>query len=149
MSTVVTETPSVEIAKLARDLRALGGDVSREINQKYKAVASTVANSAKGNASWSTRIPPAVKVRTARSLVHPGADIVVSGPPHSRLFEGWTKGGKASFRHPVFKRPGRKTAWVSQKTRPFLAPAAARHAEDGKKAVDAAVIAAARAQGWT
>jgi len=149
MSTVVTETPSVEIAKLAKDLRALGGGVSRELNRTYKGVAGAVANTAKGNASWSSTIPPAIKVRTARSLVHPGADVVVSGPPHSRLFEGWTKGGKKEFRHPVFKRPGRKTVWVSQGTRPFLRPAAAQHAEEGKTAVDAAVIAAARAQGWT
>lgn len=146
MSTVVTTTPSVEIAQLARDLRALGGETSRNLNKEFKTGVTEVANAAKANASWSSRIPAAIKVQTARSLVHPGADIVVSGLPHPRLYEGLTKGGRRKFRHPVF---GNTHAWVSQSTRPFIRPAEKEKAEGLKKHVDAAVIAAARAQGWT
>lgn len=152
MSTVVTSKPSEEIVRLARDLRRLGGDTSRELNKTYKGFASTVAGTAKRNASWSSRIPAAIKVKTARSLVHPGADIVVSGPPHARLYEGFAagrNGGRKKFRHLVFHKPPKRKVWVSQATRPFIRPAAGQHRDAGKKEVDAAVIAAARAQGWT
>lgn len=148
MSTVVTPTPSVEIIRLARDLARLGGDASRSINREYKGAVTVVARDAARRASWSTRIPPAIKVQTARSKVHPGADIRVSGLPHARLYEGLTRGGRGHFRHKTFGRGGR-TGWVSQATRPYIRPAAAANQEPLKRGVDAAVIAAAKAQGWT
>lgn len=146
---MVTEHPSVEITQLARDLRALGGTTSRNLNKEFKTGVTEVANAAKANASWSSRIPGAIKVQTARSLAHPGADIVVSGLPHPRLYEGFTKGGRGKFRHKVFDKPPKRAVWVSQSTRPYIRPAVAENAEGLKKYVDAAVIAAARAQGWT
>lgn len=148
MATVVTETPSEEIAKLARDLRALGGQVSRGVNRQYKAAVQPIARSARQRASWSTRIPAALKVQTARSLARPGADIVVSGVPHGRLYEGLTSGGRKTFRHKTFGRGG-STGWVSQATRPYIRPAVAEGREALKTAVDTAVITAAKAQGWT
>lgn len=148
MSTVATDRPSEEIAKLARDLRALGGEVSRNLNKEYKSAVGVVAADARRRASWSRTIPAALKVRTATSKVHPGADIVVSGPRHHRLYEGLTKGGRKTFRHKTFGRGG-ATGWVSQATRPYIRPAAAAGREALKTAVDTAVIEAARAQGWT
>lgn len=149
MATVETQTPSVEMAKLARDLRALGGKTSRNLNKQYKSAVGVIAMNARGRASWSTRIPAALKVRTSRSVARPGADIVVSGPPHARLFEGLTKGGRKTFRHKVFDNPPRPTKWVSQATRPYIRPAVAEGREGLKTAVDKAVIEAAREQGWT
>lgn len=148
MATVVTERPSEEIAKLARDLRALGGQTSRGLNKKYKASVGIIAGAARARASWSTQIPAALKVRTASSLARPGADIVVGGLRHARLYEGLTKGGRRSFRHRTFGRGG-TTGWVSQRTRPYIRPAVAAGRERLKTDVDAAVIDAARAQGWT
>lgn len=148
MSTVVTDQPSVEIAKLARDLRALGGEVSRGVNKQYKSAVGVVAADARRRASWSSTIPAALKVKTASSKVHPGADIVVSGLPHPRLYEGLSKGGRKAFRHKTFGRGG-ATGWVSQRTRPYIRPAVAAGRETLKTAVDTAVIEAAREQGWT
>lgn len=148
MSTVITDKPSAEIAKLARDLRALGGQVSRNVNKQYKSAVGVVAADARSRASWSTRIPAAMRVRTASSKVHPGADIVVSGVPHHRLYEGLTKGGGKAFRHKTYGRGG-ATGWVSQRTRPYIRPAVAAGREALKTAVDTAVIEAAREQGWT
>lgn len=149
MSTVVSQTPSEEIAKLARDLKAMGGAVARNLNKEYKAAAAPVARAAASNASWSTQIPPSIKVRASRSRAFPGADIVSSGTNIARLYEGLTKGGRSRFRHPVYQRPGRKTAWVSQRTRPFIRPAVRAGLGGFKKASDAAVIEAARENGFT
>ncbi|WP_346266125.1 hypothetical protein, partial [Glycomyces rutgersensis] len=68
MTTVVTERPSEEIAKLARDLRALGGKTSRDLNKRYKASVGIIAGAARARASWSRQIPAALKVRTSNSL---------------------------------------------------------------------------------
>lgn len=147
MSTVVTETPSVEIFKLARDLKSMGGKVSRYLNREYKGAADPVARAAASNASWSTQIPGAIKVRASRSRVFPGADIVVSGTRHGRLYEGLTKGGRGRFRHKTFGRGG--TGWVSQRTRPFIRPAVRSGIEGFAKATDNAVIAVAKEHGFT
>jgi hypothetical protein len=147
VSTVVSETPSEEIAKLARDLKAMGGAVARNLNKTYKAAAFPVARDAASRASWSTRIPAAIKVRASRSRTYPGADIVVSGLPHPRLYEGLTSGGRKAFRHKTFGRGG--TGWVSQATRPFIRPAVRQGIEGFKTASDAAVIEAARENGFT
>jgi len=147
VSTVVTERPSEEIAKLARDLRALGGKTSRDLNKRYKASVGIIAGAARARASWSRQIPAALKVRTSSSLSKPGADIVVGGLRHARLYEGLTKGGRGAFRHKTFGRGG--SGWVSQKTRPYIRPSVAEGRERLKTDVDSAVIDAARAQGWT
>jgi hypothetical protein len=149
VATVVTETPSVEIAQLARDLRAIGGAVSRHLNREYKIAAGPIARDAASRASWSTRIPAAIKVRSSRSKVFPGADVVVGGLPHPRLYEGLTKGGGKSFRHKVFERPGRRTVWVSQSTRPFIRPAVRQGIGGFQKASDTAVMQAAKENGFT
>jgi len=148
MSVVVTERPSEEIAKLARDLRALGGKTSRDLNRRYKASVGVIAGAARARASWSRQIPAALKVKTSRSLARPGADIVVGGLRHARLYEGLTKGGRKTFRHKTFGRGG-STGWVSQATRPYIRPSVAEGRERLKTDVDGAVIDAARSQGWT
>lgn len=147
MSTVVTERPSEEIAKYARDLRALGGETSRNLNRRYKASVGVIAGAARARASWSRQIPAALRVRTSQSRARPGADIVVGGLRHARLYEGLTKGGRARFRHKTFGRGG--TGWVSQRTRPYIRPSVAEGRERLKADVDGAVLDAARAQGWT
>jgi hypothetical protein len=150
MSTTVTTQPSEEIARLARDLKAMGGKVSRHLNREYKTAARPVAQDAAQNASWSTTIPPAIKLRASRSKQFPGADVVVpKSIPHARLYEGMTKGGRGSFRHKVFDKPPRPTVWVSQQTRPFIRPAVKANREGFKTASDAAVITVAREHGFT
>lgn len=149
MTTTVTDTPSVEIEKLGRDLRAIGGGVARHLNREFKTAAGPVAREAASNAGWSTRIPGAIKVRASRSRVFPGADIVVAGLPHPRLYEGIVSGSGKAFRHKVFARSGRPAVWTSQATRPFIRPAVWRNRKGFAAAADSAVRTVARENGFT
>jgi hypothetical protein len=108
------------LAKASADLRAMSTEVRREVRPALVEAAQPIVAQAKANASWSTRIPGAIRAR----VVKRGVDIVVSRKkaPHARPLEGIT--GANSFRHPVM---GNRDVWVSQPTRPFLDPAMKAH----------------------
>lgn len=109
-----------EIEHLIRDLGKIPQDLKRELRPGLRAAGRVVADEAKVRASWSTRIPGATRVSVTFSGKRPGVSVVVNKTkaPDARPFE---HGGRTGiFRHPVF---GNRDVWVSQKARPFLAPA--------------------------
>lgn len=116
---------AVDVLGLINDLRGMGPKVTRNLNKEFKRAAEIVAAEARSNASWSSRIPRALKVRAARSRRFPGAEIYVSAAeaPHARSYELGSGRRTDSFRHPVYKREGRPNVWVEQETRPFVRPA--------------------------
>lgn len=108
-----------EIEHLIRDLGKIPKELKRELRPGLRAAGRVVADDAKVRASWSNRIPGATRVSVTFSGKRPGVSVVVNKQkaPDARPFEHGGRDG--TFRHPVFGRD----VWVSQKARPFLAPA--------------------------
>lgn len=109
-----------ELRRAAADLRGFSTQVRREIRPAVKRAAEPMVAAARANASWSTRIPGAIKISTLKR----GVEIRVSRKraPHARPYEGIA--GGSTFRHPVY---GNRDRWVTQQTRPFLEPAVRQH----------------------
>lgn len=143
----MTDHTSDDVRKLVNDIRKIGGTVSRELGKEFKKAAGPVANQARINAGWSTRIPGALQVGTSRSRRFPGAQIKVSKDraPHARLYEFGSGSRKKSFRHPVY---GDMETWVEESTRPFIRPAVRAKGNEFIKAADRAVDTAAKAGGF-
>jgi hypothetical protein len=136
---------SEDVRQLVNDLRKIGDGVGRNLGKEFKKAAGPVAQEARANASWSSRIPGAITVGVSSSRRFPGAQIKVSKDkaPHARLFEYPGRGG--SFRHPVF---GNREVWVEQRGRPFIRPAVRAKGGEFVKAADRAVDSAAKAAGF-
>jgi hypothetical protein len=141
----MTDSTPEDVLKLVNDLRKIGDGVGRNLGKEFKKAAGPVAQQAKSNASWSSRIPGAITVGVSSSRRYPGAQIKVSKEkaPHARLFEWPGRGG--SFRHPVY---GNREVWVSQQGRPFIRPAVRAKGGEFIKACDRAVDETARAHGF-
>ena len=106
-----------------------GGSAAGDLGKRLLAAGEYVAAIAKAKASWSTQIPPAIKVGGGRS----GVNITCKAPPaYPNEVEG--------VRHPVFGGAHNpKAPWVTNEHRPFFAPAADEGA-DGAAEIVAQVI---------
>jgi len=138
-------TGSDDVRQLVNDLRKIGDGVGRNLGKEFKRAAGPVAQQARANASWSSRIPGAISAGVSSSRRFPGAQIKVAKgkAPHARLFEFPGRGG--SFRHPVH---GNREVWVEQRGRPFIRPAVRAKGGEFIKAADRAVTSAAKAAGF-
>lgn len=131
------------LAKLGKQLRHSHPAVYRELHRAVLAEARKVAEIAKRNSSWSSRIPGTIKasavgVSTAKVRAGGGTG---SAAPHAKAYEH--AGREGTFRHPVFADPekGRSEwTWVSQDARPFLHPAAMERLPETVKVLGDAVI---------
>jgi hypothetical protein len=128
------------LPELRRALRKFAPEVDKSFRKRLRTVAVVVAADAKGRASWSRRIPRAIKP----GVTAKGAQITVRAAiaPHGPLYEG--DGSSGSFRHPLF---GDRGHWYQQQRRPFVRPAVAARAsyieseagraiDDAKREVD-------------
>lgn len=108
-----------EMDRLIHDVGEIPRDLRKRLRPKVRAAGNIVARDARLRASWSTRIPAAIRVRTAFAK-SPGVRVSVDlrKAPHAKPYENEGRPGK--FRHPVF---GNRSNWVTQKARPFLGPA--------------------------
>lgn len=132
---------SAQVAKASRDLRAMSAQVRKEVRPAIRRAAEPMVAQARANASWSSRIPGAIRLSTTKR----GVDIRVNQKraPHARPYEGI--GGGGQFRHPVF---GNRDRWVSQPTRPFLDPAVRQHRGKVREELIKVVDDAARRHGF-
>lgn len=108
------------IRVLAQHIARVPKEFQAALRPKIRAAGMVVLREAAMNASWSTRIPGAMSVRTTFKDGMPGVSIVVNvkKAPHARALEGIVSD---HFRHPVF---GNENHWVEQSARPYLLPAA-------------------------
>ncbi len=145
-----------DLDALILDLGKIPADVTKELRTTLRRAAEPIKRDMQRRASWSTRIPGAIQIRTSLTASRPGVRIVVDSKkaPHARPWErGSKRNGPANLRHPVFADAERQTreewTWVTERTRPFFFPAV----EVGRPAViaasSAAVLAAARSNGFT
>jgi hypothetical protein len=135
-----------EIRRLVRDLGKIPKEVRKELRPAIKKIGDVVVQDARRRASWSTRIPGAIRLGiNFSSGSRAGVTVIgsVTKAPHLRVFEHL--GFKSPFRHPVY---GNRDVWVSQMARPFIFPAVAAHAEDVDKAIGEVIDKVARAHGF-
>lgn len=126
------------------DLRSIPREVRKDLRPALKATGDRVAQDARGRASWSSRIPRAIKVKV---LYGSKAGVVITvdrkRAPHARPYEGIAGGG--TFRHPFF---GNRRRWYTQTTRPFLEPAAKAQRAQVREDITKVVEQAARRHGF-
>ena len=117
----------------------------KQLRPALRRATSPIVADAKRRASWSTRIPAAIRASTSFASRKPRVSIVVDHrqAPHARPFENLGQPG--IFRHPVY---GNYEAWVGQKARPFLFPAVFSHVDEVQAAIDRAVNDAAAQHGF-
>jgi hypothetical protein len=132
--------------RFQKDLRDMNREVAKELNKKLRGVLrEKVLPAAQANASWSSRIPKAIKPQVTQKVI--ALRVARGVAPHARPFEGLQTGmrGRKVFRHPVF---GNREVWVSQPTRPFLAPAFLDNHDEAVKAASDAISEAAGQVGF-
>ncbi|WP_460980004.1 hypothetical protein [Pseudactinotalea suaedae] len=123
-----------QLRRLLRDLSSAPKTIQRGTRAVMRSEGSQVLADARANASWSSRIPRAMRLQVTLSGSNPGVVIRVdrNAAPHGRVYEGMVG---ATFRHPVFEQPNRPTVWVAEDARPYLVPAATAAAPRLQRAV--------------
>ena len=154
-------TDGSQLRKLGKALRTAQPDVYRQVRREVREQALKVAEEAKQNASFSTRIPDTIRVSVAgvnTAVIRAGGD----NAPHAAAFEH--AGSEGTFRHPVFARDGGERdvrtrgavarrasgkstgagdwVWVDQKAHPFLHPAVLSRLDEIVAALGGAVVSA-------
>src|SRR5690348_5228774 len=88
--------------QVAQQLASISPKMKRGTTAAIVREVAPITNEAKANASWSSRIPDAIKMTPRYSGRFPGIYFLVYSKqaPHARLYEGVTARGD-SFRHPV------------------------------------------------
>ncbi len=137
--------PTEAIRVLQRDLGKIEPELRKKLRPALKTAAEPIVADAKQRASWSARIPRAITLSIRFAKRDPGVSMRVRRTiaPHGRPYEGIR--GNATFRHPVF---GHRDRWVSQDTKPYLAPAAEAGMDGALAATVAAVDETAREHGF-
>lgn len=136
---------SVEIAQVARAFGQIPKELQRSLRPALADAGNGVLRDAAIRASaWSVRIPHAIELRVSFASRRPGVYLRVNQKiaPHARPFEGILGN---TFRHPVY---GGDSAWVVQRARPYLLPAARAGGASVRAAVANAVNLAQRAAGF-
>ena len=144
---IVGSFDPVSWRQLQRDLKDLGPGVKKELDDEIKTIAGHILSDAKARAGWSSRIPGSLAVSVTTTRV--GVKASKRKAPHARAFEGVRRAGfgsSPSFRHPVY---GNRGVWVTQTTRPFMAPAIRENQADFFEKAEVAITNAARTAGWT
>nr|BFF17134.1 hypothetical protein GCM10025730_06550 [Promicromonospora thailandica] len=91
-----------------------------------RAAGQEMFSDARGDASWSSRIPGSLSLRVSLGGSRPGIAIRASlkSAPHARVYEGLLGD---TFRHPLF---GDRDHWYVERARPYLLPAVERQTEE-------------------
>lgn len=114
------------LRSLGKALREADAAMYREVQRSLRVVGQEVAARAKANASYSTRIPGSVTVRTSGV----NAVVVSAKSPNAGPVENH---GKGYVRHPVF---GDRNTWTDKNSHPaFLVPAATERLQENAEAV--------------
>jgi hypothetical protein len=132
------------ITMLAKQLGSVPIELRRELRPKLRASAQHIVDDMRQRASYSTRIPGAIRMTVSFSGRGSGGGVKIrvdsQKAPHARVLERGNDGSRSStFRHPVF---GNTDSWVSQKTRPFFFPAIKAGKTELRNNIRAAVAAA-------
>ena len=114
-----------EVRGLAQRLGQIDKQFQPRARRMMRTAGQGMLSDAKGNASWSSRIPAALSLRVTLNAARPGIAIRASlkAAEHARVYEGILGD---TFRHPLF---GDRDFWYTQRARPYLLPAVERQTE--------------------
>lgn len=134
-----------ELEALVKDLGKVPPELRKALRPALKKVAGPILADAKRRASFSKRIPKAIRISVTYGKKTAGVRLVVNRKraPHARPIENL--GQKGTFRHPLF---GNLDRWTTQQAKPFLFPAVFAHSAAVSKAVDATVEQVAKDLGF-
>lgn len=103
-------------SRFAKALKSADRNLANNLRKKIRAGAEIVAADARSRASFSKRIPGAIRVRTSGASV--AVEVDKNKAPNAKPIEN---DGKGHVRHPVF---GDRAVWTDKNSRPaFLHPA--------------------------
>lgn len=141
---VVDSAGGTGVRLLIRGLMRVPKNMQAGLRKGLRQAALPILQDASMRATWSSRIPHAMSLRTSFAGRRPGVFITVSQSkaPHARPYEGLL--GGRSFRHPVF---GHYDRWVEQTARPYLLPALQANEGRAYTAITTAVDEALRRSG--
>jgi hypothetical protein len=111
-----------------RALGKLAPEAQKELNKQFRRMLGPLVAGARARASWSSRIPDAIRPQVTPNRV--GLRIDRKKAPHGRAYEALRKNAvnAQTFRHPVFAGPDRVDwRWVEQRSRPFVLPTIDEH----------------------
>ena len=134
-------TDASALRQLGKNLSKSSPAIMRAVRNAVRQEGRKVAADARHLSDWSTRIPDSIHV-IANGLI--GVTVRAGGPtaPHAAPYENRGKFG--TFRHPLnYPNQGRvgHGHWVSQKSRPYLHPAAVSRLEEIQRAIVEAAMA--------
>jgi hypothetical protein len=124
------------LSRLARDLRVASPEAWRAYRESVRVVAQVVLRDAQSRASFSSRIPESMRIRTTGA----GNVKIIAGGEAAPDAAAIENRGRGFVRHPVF---GDREDWTSKNSHPaFLAPALDAHREEVVKGIEEAVFGA-------
>ena len=128
-----------QVLSFSLQLRDVPKEARKELRRNILDATDVIVQTARSNASWSRRIPKAIRSRVLFGAQTSGVQIVVDSEkaPHARPYEGIGQ-RTLMFRHPVFGGDD----WVEEPTRPFLRPALRQHEDDVVRGIQAAINSA-------
>lgn len=122
------------ISRASREVRRASPAAWKALRAELVAIGNVVAQDARSDASYSTRIPGSIKVR-----VTSGGNVkVVMGGDAAPNAVPIENGGRGHVRHPVF---GNRDVWTDKNSRPaILLPAYARRADWALESMEKAYL---------
>lgn len=117
------EVTAPELRQLYVDLKGVEGNLRVELRHGITDAADGVVAAVVAAASWSTRIPGAVRAKPSFSAKSTGVSIVVDGKAAPEAKPLNNRGRPGEFRHPVHGDPAKtreQWTWWPQPARPFF-----------------------------
>lgn len=135
---------ATEFVLLAGAFARVPEELRARLAARLRPIGERAVDAARAKASWSSRIPGAIRLRVQFRGKNPGLLITVDhkAAPHARPFEGILS---PVFRHPVF---GDYDTWVAQSARPYVWPAVLETQQEIASEVDEAIDEALGAAGF-
>jgi hypothetical protein len=144
---LVVSIDTKDLRQLYVDLKGVEGNLRVELRKGVKAAAEPIAAAVRSAASWSSRIPGAIRVKPSFGARSTGVTITVDSgrAPEARVLEHGGRSG--TFRHPVY---GNREVWVSQKAQPFFftTVSSSSAVDQAERSILAAMDAVARKAGF-
>jgi hypothetical protein len=100
------------------ELKAAGDGLHIELRRGVKAAGRGALDAVKEAASWSSKIPPATRLKVSFAAKSAGVSVVVNArqAPNARPINHGGKDGV--FKHPVWGHRDRR--WATQRAHPFI-----------------------------
>lgn len=123
-SSLEIKVDSSDLRKLYQDLKVAGDGLQIDLRRQIKKAGDGLVSAVKKEASWSSRIPGAVKVKTSFGAKNAGVTVYVDAGKAPEAAPLNNQGNSGTFRHPVFPDAAgqirQQWTWVSQRAQPFF-----------------------------